>query len=213
MGFSINDRINIGKYSFDLQTEAKGNKIIGEIIFQGKVLRKIEKPNEDPERERELAFEVHQSLKQILMSKLQEKLKLKDKKLPDEHKLRAQLLSFLEIEEQDLKAFFFKQGNIEIFSIFDQRFKGLLIDEWVKSMEKEILHNFFFGSPHLIFLPVHWKKQKLTILFFNENKNKFKTALAVANVRFSFLRKKLYSKGNDIHKVISNFQGIKKEWQ
>jgi len=107
MGFSINDRINIGKYSFDLQTEAKGNKIIGEIIFQGKVLRKIEKPNEDPERERELAFEVHQSLKQILMSKLQEKLKLKDKKLPDEHKLRAQLLSFLEIEEQDLKAFFF----------------------------------------------------------------------------------------------------------
>lgn len=202
MGFSINDKISIGKYSFDLQTEAKGNKIIGEILSQGKVLKRIEETKYESGREREATFKIHQKLKKLLISKFQEKASVKSEISFDENALRKQLLQFLELEEENLKVFFFKKEDVEIFSVFDKNYNWLKINEWIESIERKVFSKSFYGFPYLTFLPLEWQGKKLLIILLKEIDKDFKITLVVSGIRFSILRKKLHTNKNLMHQVI-----------
>lgn len=218
VGFSINDKIHIGHLSFDIQTEAKGNKIIGEILSQGKVLQRIEKENPKPnsQQERTLTLELHKSLKQLIISKIQEKSKSKKTKVIkvleelNEHKLRKELLKYLEINEENLKIFFFREENekIEIHSIFDSNYKSFKIDKWIESIEEEFFTKSalleFCGIPHLILLPIKWQEHEAIILLLNEKDRKFKAVLVITNVRISIIRRKIHNNSNILKQIVKS---------
>jgi len=192
VGFSINDRIKIGNYNFDLQTEAKKDKIVGEILFKGKVLKRIEREISDPSKEKEDTFALHKELKELLFLKFQEKGNFRKHSI-DENKLKEELLHFLELKEENLKAFLIKEPSIEVFSIFDKNYRNLKIDEWIKALEDEIFSNFIYGFPRMMILPLKHQKELLLIIFLKEG-NKFNVVLAVSNIKLSILRKTLYTK-------------------
>jgi len=95
--YSINDKVKFGDMSFDLQVEALGDKVVGEILSNGKILKRVEveqtgSGKEDVER-------VFSHLKELLVSRIKERAVKKAVYLKD------RLSKFFEVEEEQVKGF------------------------------------------------------------------------------------------------------------
>ena len=214
MGFSINDVVTFGKHKFDLQTETKDNKIIGEILCNGQLLKKVEREYTDFSKEKEIVLEVHQALKTFLIKSVQNKIetlkkdsthKLMSINKINKNSLQQDLLKLLEVDRENLKIFFFKKGEFKTLSIFDDNYKELEIDNWLESVERlfQKTKSFsFYGSPHFIFIPIYWKEEKVVIILLKESLKDIQIALAISKIRLSILRNRLSKKRDYIYETI-----------
>jgi len=112
-GFTLNDRFTVGNLAFDIQTEIKNGKVIGEILTGGKVLKRVEvAASGNPI---EAVRNTHQRLKESLLEKLS---RFKSKKKPLNQKLvkevKETVCSALGIEEGQLSGLFFKVGGAAV---------------------------------------------------------------------------------------------------
>jgi len=112
-GFTLNDRFTVGNLAFDIQTEIKNGKVIGEILTGGKVLKRVEvAASGNPI---EAVRNTHQRLKESLLERLsrfKSKKKTLNQKLVKE--VKETVCSALGIEEGQLSGLLFKVGGAAV---------------------------------------------------------------------------------------------------
>ena len=112
-GFTLNDRFTVGNLAFDIQTEIKNGKVIGEILTGGKVLKRVEvAASGNPI---EAVRNTHQRLKESLLERLsrfKSRKKALNQKLVKE--VKETVCSALGIEEGQLSGLFFKVGEAAV---------------------------------------------------------------------------------------------------
>jgi hypothetical protein len=115
-GFTLNDRLNVGSLAFDIQTEIRNGKIIGEILSGGKVVKKVEvAASNNPI---EAVRNTHQRLKESLLERLNRFKNKKDGKrvlnLKPVKKIKETICSAFGMEERQLLGIFFKVGEAAV---------------------------------------------------------------------------------------------------
>ncbi|WP_457680761.1 hypothetical protein [Thermovibrio sp.] len=189
MAISINDRLELGKYAFDIQTEVRGSKIVGEILSSGKVLKRLEKRcSEDCVEE---SRRLHASLKRLLVSRFVEKSKGSEgKALFSEELLKKELLSFLELEEERLRLFYFRRGSLKLLSSFGSKSLKVDPEEIFGAFEEEGIESFLSGSLRTLTLFLETEEGEDFLLFLLKGEG-VKLALGVSGVKLGILRRKL----------------------
>jgi len=172
--------------SFDLQVEAVGDRVIGEIISNGKVLKKVELKTEDGENEREKVSEVYSQLKELLVSRIREKAVKKAVYLKD------RLSKFFEVEEEQVKGFLMVVPTLEEPL---RCMKGELtpkLEEWLNSFESECAERSCrFCLPEVVFFNVKRGREKILVLFVQNREEGIKVLFAVSGVKLALVRRKL----------------------
>ena len=199
MGISYNDRIKIGKYSFDLQIEIKDNLIIGEIFYNGKVLKSIKKKRDLSIPETIDVHNVHNYLRQLLINKIistsngTKKLKeLQTRIFHNSEETRKKILKLLDLEEGNLELFLYKSKQIKITSFsnsFSNRKWADRIEKFLNKLEeinKKIPKISNFRSLLLI-LDQNSKKFSLLVLNYQNSRVVF----VFSNTKLSFIRKNI----------------------
>jgi len=207
MGISYNDRVKIGKYSFDLQTEIKGNLIIGEIFHNGKVLKSIKKKRDPSIPETTDVYNVHNHLKQILISKItsassgrRKQKESQTRAFYDSKQIREKILKLLDLEESNLELFLYKSGQVEITS-FSNRKWAEKIEEFLNELEKiskEIPKIRNFNS---LLVVLNQNNKKLFTVILNHRNSK--AVFVFSNTKLSIIRRNINKTPSLLSKILS----------
>jgi hypothetical protein len=180
--YSINDKVKFGDMSFDLQVEALGDKVVGEILSNGKILKRVEveqtgSGKEDVER-------VFSHLKELLVSRIKERAVKKAVYLKD------RLSKFFEVEEEQVKGFLMVVPTLEEPL---RCMKGEMtpdLEEWLLALEEDFFNKYPF-NPEVAFLNVKRKGEDVLVLFVQNKREGIKVVFAVSGVKLALVRRKL----------------------
>ncbi len=202
MGLSVNDIVKIGNLKFDLQTEVKGNKIVGEIFSQGRLLKKVEKNIKEKNISPKDIFEFHNDLKENLIQTILKKTKAKEVKRTsiDYLQLREKLSSILEIDKENIKLFSCQSPDFHTNTFFDEKYRNLQIEKIVanlkeKAKEISLLHKFFSSKNYLYFFFVFEGRYHLLILI---HKDDTSIITLISNPKLGIVRRKF----KDVNKLL-----------
>jgi len=214
MGISYNDRIKIGKYSFDLQTEVKGNLIIGEIIHAGRVLKSIKKERDPSVPETTDVYNVHNYLKQLLIEKIaststKTKTDKKDKKL-DKTKIlyntkaiKIKLAKLLELDEHNLEFFSYRSKKLEITS-FSNKNLATKIEDLLNELENVLKKTPKFKTFKSLIYIFKQNNKKTFIAIINYKNSK--VIFAFSNIKLSFIRKNINNIPSILPKILNGVE-------
>ena len=194
MGYSINDKLNFGKHSFDLQVEAVGNKVIGEIISNGKVLKKVVKEI-DGDNEKEAVSEVFAQLKELLLSRIKERAK------KQAVSLRDKLSEFFEVEEEQVKGFLLVVPSLKEPVKCSKGEMTSNLEDWLSALEKDYFSRFSI-SPEVISLHLKRNNEDVWVLLVWIKEEDTKVVFAVSNVKLSLVRRKL--KADNLKQIVES---------
>jgi len=184
LGYSINDKVTFGDLSFDLQVEALEDKVVGEIISNGKVLKKVEAPKSGSDKED--AQKVFAQLRELLVSRIKEKAVKKAVYLKD------RLSKFFEVEEEQVKGFLMVVPTLEEPL---RCMKGEMtpsLEEWLNSFEKECSkRSCRFCFPEVAFFNIKKGRENILVLFVQNREEGIKVVFAVSGVKLALVRRKL----------------------
>jgi len=194
LGYSINDKLNFGKHSFDLQVEAVGNKVIGEIISNGKVLKKVVKEI-DGDNEKEAVSEVFAQLKELLLSRIKERAK------KQAVSLRDKLSEFFEVEEEQVKGFLLVVPSLKEPVKCSKGEMTSNLEDWLSALEKDYFSRFSI-SPEVISLHLKRNNEDVWVLLVWIKEEDTKVVFAVSNVKLSLVRRKL--KADNLKQIVES---------
>ena len=203
MKYSVNDRIKIGNVFFDIQTESRNSKIVSELFYKGKVIKKIDKPLLDLLFEREEVVKLHNLMHNFLYEKIHEtsNKNLPNKtKLLDKLKIKESLLKLLEVDEDNLKFFFIKDGKLELFSTIERFCDHCHMDELIKEMREIELRDYGKSKNVIIDLKEENFGKSVFIYFIEGNKEIF---LWVTGINFAYLKNMIVKHKVDIIELIN----------
>jgi hypothetical protein len=186
LGYSINDKVKFGDLSFDLQVEALEDKVVGEIISNGKVLKKVE--IEKTGSDKEDAQKVFAQLKELLVSRIKEKAVKKAVYLKD------RLSKFFEVEEEQVKGFLMVVPTLEEPL---RCMKGEMtpnLEEWLLELEKNFFEKFPSFVPEVSFVNLKRRGENIVVLFVQNKEEGIKVVFAVSGVKLALVRRKLNAK-------------------
>jgi hypothetical protein len=183
LGYSINDKVKFGDMSFDLQVEALGDRVVGEIVSNGKILKRIEV--EQTGSGREEAQKIFAQLKELLVSRIREKAVKKAVYLKD------RLSKFFEVEEEQVKGFLMVVPTLEEPL---RCMKGEMtpdLEEWLNTLEKDFFSKFSSYEPEVSFITLKRKGEDILVLFVQNKREGIKVVFAVSGVKLALVRRKL----------------------
>ncbi len=183
MGYSINDRVEVGKFVFDLQVEVVGSRVVGEILSNGRVLKKLVLPL-NGQNEKEAVSEVFSQLKQLLLSRVKEKATQKAVSL------KERLAEFFEVEENQVMGFLLSLPGLEEPV---KCMRGELtpsLEKWLSSVEEFSL-KFPRYRPEVLTVTLDFSGEKVLAILVDDREEGVKVACAFSGVRLSLIRKKL----------------------
>lgn len=132
-GFTINDRLTVGNLAFDIQTELKNGKVIGEILSGGKVVKRVElAASGNPV---EVVQQTHTKLKSFLIEKLK-KLGKKSRRSEETApatgiKLRELVAEITGLLPEQVEGAYFAADGSEIV-------EGEFLKELVEALEEKL---------------------------------------------------------------------------
>lgn len=184
MGYSVNDRIRFGGFAFDLQVEAVGDRVIGEIISNGKVLKKLTLPLNGRD-EREVVSEVFSRLKELLLSRV------KEKAVKKAIYLREKLSELFDVEEEQIRGFLLYVPALkEPVRCMKGELTGRL-EEWLSSLEEAFLKKFTSYRPEVLTMNYSLGGEEVLVIFVRDGKEGVRVVSALSGVKLSLIRKKL----------------------
>jgi len=169
--------------SFDLQVEALGDRVVGEIVSNGKILKRIEV--EQTGSGREEAQKIFAQLKELLVSRIREKAVKKAVYLKD------RLSKFFEVEEEQVKGFLMVVPTLEEPL---RCMKGEMtpdLEEWLNTLEKDFFSKFSSYEPEVSFITLKRKGEDILVLFVQNKREGIKVVFAVSGVKLALVRRKL----------------------
>jgi len=184
LGYSINDRVRFGNLDFDLQVEVLPDKVIGEVISSGKVLKKVEVERSGSERED--GQRVFKALKELLISRL--KKRAEEKALY----LKEKLSEFFEVGEEQVEGFlmFVPDLGEPLRCRKGEMTPGL--ERWLLELEKNFLSRYSI-KPDVLFVEIQKEGQRVFVFFAQNGEEGIKVVFAVSGVKLSLIRRKLSS--------------------
>lgn len=187
MGYTVNDKLKFGDLSFDLQVEAVGNKVVGEIISNGKVLKKVVKETVEG-NEKEAVSEVFSQLRELLLSRIRERAVKKAVYLKDK------LSKFFEVEEEQVKGFLMVVPTLEEPIRCMKGEMTPLLEDWLAAVEDECDGKLPYCQPEVAFLTLKRGREKVLVLFVQNKEEGIKVLFAVSGVKLALVRRKLNAK-------------------
>ena len=195
MGISYNDRIKIGKHSFDLQIEIKDNLIIGEIFYNGKVLKSIKKKRDLSIPETIDVHNVHNHLRQLLINKIisasngTKKLKeLQTRIFHNSEETRKKILKLLDLEEGDLELFLYKSKQTKITSFSNRKWVDR-IEKFLNKLEKVNKKISKISNFRSLLLILDQNDKRFSLLVLNYQNSR--VVFVFSNTKLSFIRKNI----------------------
>jgi len=137
---SINERLKIGKVYFDIQTEYKPslNLIVGEILKDGRVIKKITQERDNNQEIEEQVKKLHKNIINFLYQRISSAVKHGNKQTANLSKLRDKFVALIKsyIPEKDIVYAHFKVHNLKL------EFKNnFLFEEKVNDIKKRIINS------------------------------------------------------------------------
>jgi hypothetical protein len=135
---SINEKLKIGKVYFDIQTEYKPSLdiIVGEILKDGRVLKKISQKRNNKQEIEEQVRDLHKRVIELLYQKISSAVKHGNKQMADLPKLRNKFVALIKdsLPERNIVYAHFKIHNIKL------EFKnGFLFEKKVNDIKERII--------------------------------------------------------------------------
>jgi len=172
--------------SFDIQVEALGDRVVGEILSNGKVLKRVEV--EQTGSGREDVEKVYAQLKELLVSRIREKAVKKAVYLKD------RLSKFFEVEEDQVKGFLMVVPTLEEPL---RCMKGEMtpdLEEWLLELEKNFFEKHGAFLPEVSFVNLKRKGEDIVVLFVQNKEEGIRVVFAVSGVKLALVRRKLNAK-------------------